>query len=168
MKNNKGITLIALAIMIIVIIIIASVTVYSGISAIKDSKEKKLQTELETVQHAVLENYSKYLLTKDLPAEDGTVQYIIGTKITYAEAKSVADRMGVTLKTNNYDTASSTDTTEFYYRLDEEQLKNIGVENLVEDGVEIDKYIVNYATGEVMNESKSNEKVLYVYAVDLR
>ena len=76
--------------------------------------------------------------------------------------------MGVTLKTNNYDTASSTDTTEFYYRLDEEQLKNIGVENLVEDGVEIDKYIVNYATGEVMNESKSNEKVLYVYAVDLR
>ena len=63
MKNNKGITLIALAIMIIVIIIIASVTVYSGISAVKDSKEKKLQTELETVQHAVLENYSKYLLT---------------------------------------------------------------------------------------------------------
>lgn len=167
MKNSKGITLIALAIMIIVIIIIASVTVYSGISAIRDSKEKKLQAELETVQHAVLENYSKYLLTKDLPAE-GETKYIVGTKITYAEAKSVADRMGVTLKTNNYDTDSSTDDTEFYYRLDKDQLRQIGVENLVEDGVEIDKYIVNYATGEVMNESKANEIVLYVYAVDLR
>lgn len=168
MKSNKGVTLIILTVMIIVIIIIASITIYSGTNVIKESKEKKLQTELETVQHAVLENYSKYLVTKDLPSEGGTAEYIIGTKITYAEAKNVANKMGVDLKVNNYDSASLTDNTQFYYRLGEEQLKQIGVENLVEDGIEIDKYIVNYATGEVMNESKADEKVLYVYAVDLR
>ena len=41
----------------------------------------KIETELQTVQHAVLENYSKYLSTKDLPAEGGTPEYIIGTAL---------------------------------------------------------------------------------------
>ena len=36
-KNEKGVTLIALAVMIIVIVIIASVTVYSGTNSIQNA-----------------------------------------------------------------------------------------------------------------------------------
>ncbi len=168
MKNNKGITLIALSVMIIVLIIIASVVTYSGISVLRDSKTKKIETELQTVQHAVLENYSKYLSTKDLPAEGGTPEYIIGTKISFSTAKSIADKMGVTLKVNNYDGGTSTDETQFYYRLQEAQLREIGVTSAIELDEDVDTYIVNYATGEVMNETQADKMVLYVYAVDLR
>ena len=56
-KNEKGVTLIALAVMIIVIVIIASVTVYSGTNSIQNAKQRRLKVELDMVQHAVLENY---------------------------------------------------------------------------------------------------------------
>ena len=152
MKNNKGITLIALTVMVIVIIIIASVTVYSGINSVKNSKDKKYEAELGTIQHAVLENYSKYLSTKDLPKE-GTTNYLVGTKI---------------LKANDYDSNPSVEESECYYRLKEADLNKIGIVSTVESDIEADTYIVNYATGEVMNETQATERALYVYAVDLR
>ncbi len=40
-KNENGVTLIALAIMVIVMLMIASVTVYSGVISIQESKQKK-------------------------------------------------------------------------------------------------------------------------------
>ena len=167
MKNNKGITLIALTVMVIVIIIIASVTVYSGINSVKNSKDKKYEAELGTIQHAVLENYSKYLSTKDLPNE-GTTNYLVGTKITFADARAVANQIGVVLKANDYDSNPSVDESECYYRLKEADLNKIGIVSTVESDIEADTYIVNYATGEVMNETQATERALYVYAVDLR
>ena len=59
-KEQKGVTLIALVVMIIVIIVIATVTTYSGVSTLQDSKEKKMIVELEMIQHATLEVYTKY------------------------------------------------------------------------------------------------------------
>ena len=76
--------------------------------------------------------------------------------------------MGVTLKVNNYDGGTSTDETQFYYRLQEAQLREIGVTSAIELDEDVDTYIVNYATGEVMNETQADKMVLYVYAVDLR
>ena len=60
MKSNKGITLIALAVTIIVLIIIASVGTYSGVQALRDSKENAQLSEVRMIQQAVLENYTKY------------------------------------------------------------------------------------------------------------
>ena len=42
MKNQKGVTLIALVVMIIIILVIATITTYSGVNTLQDSKEKKL------------------------------------------------------------------------------------------------------------------------------
>ena len=74
-KNEKGVTLIALAVMIIVIVIIASVTVYSGTNSIQNAKQRRLKVELDMVQHAVLENYIKY-------KEFDDTKYLLGTPLT--------------------------------------------------------------------------------------
>ena len=50
----------------------------------------------------------------------------------------------------------------------EAQLREIGVTSAIELDEDVDTYIVNYATGEVMNETQADKMVLYVYAVDLR
>ena len=65
MKNQKGITLIALVITIIILLIIASVATYTGINAIQDSKNQSYMSEVEMLKQVVLENYTKYLTTKD-------------------------------------------------------------------------------------------------------
>ena len=62
---ENGITLTALAISIIVIIILASVTAYTAKDEITESKDSKAKAELEMVQHAVLEQYTKYKTTKN-------------------------------------------------------------------------------------------------------
>ena len=52
--------------------------------------------------------------------------------------------------------------------MQEAQLREIGVTSAIELDEDVDTYIVNYATGEVMNETQADKMVLYVYAVDLR
>ena len=64
-KYQKGVTLIALAVMVILILMIATTTIYSGVISIQESKQKRISIELETVQHAVLENYTKYKVLND-------------------------------------------------------------------------------------------------------
>ena len=44
-KNENGVTLIALAIMVIVMLMIASVTVYSGVISIQESKQKRIKIQ---------------------------------------------------------------------------------------------------------------------------
>ena len=83
-KNENGVTLIALAIMVIVMLMIASVTVYSGVISIQESKQKRIKIELETVQHAVLENYTKYKIYND-------EKYLVGTPITSENDSKIID-----------------------------------------------------------------------------
>ena len=75
MKNQKGVTLIALVVMIIIILVIATITTYSGVNTLQDSKEKKLIVELEMVQHAALEIYTKYKTV-------GIESYLVGEELT--------------------------------------------------------------------------------------
>lgn len=157
MRKNKGVTLISLVITVIVLTIIASVGTYSGISALKNAKENKLISELQMVQHAVLENYTKYLTTKGQAPED---KYIVGIKLTKAQVQAKV-ASGVELKAPSTITGNSQE----YYLLEEKDLAKIGITQSNYP------YIVNYATGEVINaeitETESGEP-LYVYSVDLR
>ena len=81
MKNNNGITLIALTVTIIVIIIIASVGTYSGMNSLREATERKQIAEVGVLQQAILENYTKYLTTKNNI-------YIRGTQLTYAAVQT--------------------------------------------------------------------------------
>lgn len=143
LKNNKGITLVALTITIILLLILASVTLYNGGDSIKVSKSNSLKAQLELVQHAILERYAEYNITKN-------ENEFVGTEITRQEAQTVANRISVTLKGEGT-----------YYRLTPEELGALGVQE------KEDTYIVNYQTGEVLNETETKTPlgdVLYTSA----
>ena len=53
MKNNKGITLVALVITIIVLIIISSIAIYSGTDTVRYTKFNKAKVEMEFMQATV-------------------------------------------------------------------------------------------------------------------
>lgn len=135
-KEEEGITIVSLVITFIVLLIISSIAVTLGVKGINSAKDSKLKAELGMVQHAVLEQYTKYKTTKDSV-------YLVGNKITKEEATRLATDMGVTL-VNIPDTYSNKD----YYMLDKAALTTIGIKDST------DEYVVNYVSGEVMNITK--------------
>lgn len=155
-RNNKGITLIALVITIVVLLIIASISIIGGIEGAKTAAENKLLTELDMVQHAVLERYTKVCVTKEA---------VPGTPKTITDVNIIAE--GIDLKGQEYDdneiNESDIGTYKYYYELDLDDLKKLGITNAK------DTYIVNYSTGEVFNETTPKTpsgKTLYTYAKD--
>ena len=148
LKNSKRITLSGLAITIIVLTILATVGTTVGITNVREAKDAKLDTELEMVQHAILEQYVKFETTKD-------VVYLVGNKLEKSEVDQIAQELDITL-VEIPDTYENKD----YYKLDKASLKEIGIQNTD------DEYIVNYISGEVINitSKKNDNKPLYTKA----
>lgn len=148
LKNSKGITLSGLAITIIVLTILATVGATVGITNVREAKDAKLDTELEMVQHAILEQYVKFETTKD-------VVYLVGNKLEKSEVDQIAQELDITL-VEIPDAYENKD----YYKLDKASLKEIGIQNTD------DEYIVNYISGEVINitSKKNDNKPLYTKA----
>lgn len=142
-KKNQGITLIALVITIIVLSILVGITLYSGTGAIREASKNKLLTELGMVQHAVMERYYQYTVTKD-------ESVLVGTEATTVQA--IAQKMGVSLLITAPESAE-----EKYYELSPEILKEIGIINTE------DTYIVNYKTGEVINKTQETIQSIPLY-----
>lgn len=165
MKNQKGITLIALVVTIIILLIIASVATYTGISSIQDSKNQSYISEVKMLQQVVVENYTKYLTTKD-------EKYLRGEPIDYSDMEeleynmnSKSSKENITLKMMDYGNVTSSANPVYYYRLSENDLKEMEVSVVNEDS-----YIINYYTGEVFNETllvTGDGVPLYVYATDV-
>lgn len=148
-NTQKGITLVALAVMIAVLSLISGVGLYLGKEAITQTKDSKLSTELNMVQHAVLEQYTKYKTTRD-------IDNLVGQKMDTEEVQTIASRIGVSL-VNIPNTYSNAD----YYKLNKQSLEKIGITNSE------DEYIVNYVSGEVINitlEKDNSNNPLYVKA----
>lgn len=142
-KYQKGVTLIALAVMVIVILMIATTTIYSGVISIQESKQKRISIELETVQHAVLENYTKYKVLND-------EQYLVGEPVDSLRDASISHfEYKLENKTNAF--AENASKVEKYYKLrDEGHFKALGLDDVMF------QYIVCYKTGEVMNTEVKN------------
>ena len=162
-KNNSGITLMALVITIIVLIILAAIGIGSATGmkgSINESKETVAITDLSKIQQVVLENYIKF---KQMNQE----KFLKGEPITFAEAKTELDKLGYSgeesLKVTSY---VETDPTTFYYKLNTRHLKEMGLQNIGSEN----EYIVNYSTGEVFNikqKKTSSGHILYVYSKDI-
>lgn len=160
MKKNKGITLIALVITIIVLLIILGIGIGAGISLNEETTKNKQITELNMVQQAVLEQYTKYKIVKD-------ENKIVGTKITnWTEVNEIVKSMNsnITLKIDESE-YNNVKSIEKYYKLGINDLRKIGISNTTDNVY----YIVNYTTGEVINaleKTTYNGEPLYIYAVD--
>lgn len=150
MKNNKGVTLIALITTLIVMLILISitmVTVKSSNSAVKKANINNKIYELREVHQAVLEAYIKYKQTNN-------ENYLAGTKLESADLLNEYEKgiNGVEFKEKeNFNN---------YYKLDSKNaLLGIGIKN------SSDYYIVNYTTGEVLNyttKKLSDGTILYL------
>ncbi len=164
-RKNKGITIISLTITIILLLIIASITVSIGMNSLKDSKENLKLSELNMVQQAVLENYTKYKTTNnDI--------YILGNQVSYSDMQTLISEINsknttgenITLKVSDY-TSGALDISIYYYELSQEDLEKMGISDTDET------YIVNFSTGEVINKTlkvTGSGKPLYTHAMDLR
>lgn len=145
-RRNNGITLIALVITIILLLIISGISITGTITDQKQAEANTQITELNIIQHAILERYTKSQLTKEkLP----------GTMIEKAEAQSVIDE--IKSKTGEDITLKGTE----YNQLNKSDLENLGITG------EEDTYIVNYKTGEVINKTQKVTKTgvgLYTYS----
>ncbi len=149
LREEKGVTLIALVVTIIVLLILAGVTISSTMDGVDDAQENKLWSELEAVQHAVVQRYTKYQLTKD-------TSMLVGKQVNPEPLPN-----GKKWKLNQ---ADSTEAEKAYYELNTDALSQLGLEPGT--GSYTDTYIVNYYTGEVYNKTRqkvpNGETVLYM------
>lgn len=134
-KRENGITMLALVITIIILTIIASIVIRYTINGMEYSKQKKLLSDLEVVQHAVYERYEQYKMT-------GNESFLVG-KIANGTDRNI-------LKENSWEIDVPTSKEDNYYILDKDCLKTIGINNSE------DEYIVNYKTGECFNLTKKS------------
>ena len=136
--REEGITLVSLVITVIVLIILAGVGVYAGVQSIREASSDKLESELGMVQHAVFQQYYSYTVSKD-------GKYIVGEPVNISEIDAIESEMGITMQKG--EEIENLPIAEKYYRLTPTLLESIGIE-----GSE-DTYIVDYSTGEVLNET---------------
>ena len=169
-KNNKGITLITLVITVIVLLILAT----TGITAIRTSmnqvKDDQLNTELGIVRQAIIEQYALAEAVEKIkvPENEPQVSFWIGTRIHETDLNSIAIPTNENINPNDKNAPIFTERLkeyhpqfqeDFYYRLNPEELKKIGIHDASDD------YLVNYGTAEVYNETKqmtSNAYLLYL------
>ncbi|MCX4302448.1 MAG: hypothetical protein OSJ66_00320 [Clostridia bacterium] len=150
-KNEKGITLVALILTIIITIMIAGITINLGMDSINSTRDRKLQAELEMVGQATITEYSKAMELGYI--KEGSTQIpqnFIGTPTSNPEALptgtwALSDSEAVGYKS--------------YFVLNPQALEKLEILNSNHT------YIINYYTGEVFNQTKqksSQGQTLYI------
>ena len=122
MKNNKGITLITVVVMIIIIIIIATTSLLNASKLMNNSRDMAMDQKIETVRQAVKARQSEIGMQGSI-APTGDQQYV--GKYSPLIAQDSIEAKG-------------------WYLLNEEALKDLGVNNLREF------FLVNYQKGIVI------------------
>ncbi len=155
-KQENGVTLMVLTIIIIVLLILTAITVNIGKGGIKESKENAMLSELGMVQNAVLQRKTKADLTNEAyPGEIITTAGIdLDEVIDDINANTASGEETVTRKDSN-------DENYYYLSNSNNGLSVLGISNSE------DEYIVNYETGEVINYTTlvtGTGKPLYIYA----
>ena len=151
-RKNEGITLVTLVVTVVLLLIISGISITGTLRGHKETEEASQISELNMIQHAILERYTKAQLTKEtLP----------GTKMNISEVQKIIDE----INDNSGENINLKDLKDLkgaeYKQLSTADLENLGVTK------EDDTFIVNYKTGEVINASKKvtkSGKALYIYA----
>ena len=146
-ENNKGVTLIALAITIAVLIIIASITIKFGSESINKAKVQNIKTNMlliETKAKECVENANfKLGKTDNLGDTEKTTRINEAKKELKGIEITEADNINIELNDYNY-----------YYKLTEDNLKDMGLSNIKlsdTDELYIVKYDIQNAKVEIYN-----------------
>lgn len=146
LRKNEGITMVTLVTTIIVLSIISGISITGTIRGNKETEETTQISELNMIQHAILERYTESQITKEnLP----------GTSIDKTQVQTIIDEMNSTSGENIILKGTE------YKELSIYDLKKLGITK--EDNI----FIVNYKTGEVINKTlkvTKSGKALYTYS----
>ena len=146
-RKNEGITLVTLVVTVVLLLIISGISITGTLRGHKETEEASQISELNMIQHAILERYTKSQFTKE--------DLLPGTEIDKVEVEGIIKEINsesgenIELKGTKYKQLSKTD------------LEKLGITK------EDDTFIVNYKTGEVINASKKitkSKKALYTYS----
>lgn len=148
LKNSKGITIITLIITIIVMIILATISIKYGLRSINSVQDSTIETGLETVQQALIQQYTK------VNSIGGDKKEYYGTPQSEKDIEKILEKHGVKGSenkfnllnfdyTNNKYTSTVTEDNA-YYLLNPSDLEKLGI-----TGAKGSSYLVNYSTGEV-------------------
>ena len=148
-KNNKGITLMALVITIIIILIFASITVNQGYGLIKEAKIQNLETNLLAIR-AKAKEYGENVDAKNWAEEDETEK----------QNKNEEEFIN-TYKLNLFDASEMAwDDPEYtYYSLDKESFDNMDLSEIYDDNDE--EYIIGYKTSDL-----SEIEIIYAEGIE--
>ena len=148
-KNNKGITLMALVITIIIILILASITVNQGYGLIKEAKIQNLETNLLAIR-AKAKEYGENVDAKNWAEEDETEK----------QNKNEEEFIN-TYKLNLFDASGKAwDDPEYtYYSLDKESFDNMDLSEIYDDNDE--EYIIGYKTSDL-----SEIEIIYAEGIE--
>ena len=166
--STNGITLITLVITIVVLFIILGITLNYGTSEINSVSNKKLESELQIMQEAVMQRYALVKSANQLgviaPAitsnakitatsESNRPSGLVGTRIADSQTVLNSGFEEVSLRSNYASGTTDKAFEEFYYLLDESDLQSLGVKkgNSSNDDTSNRSYIVNYLTGEIFD-----------------
>ena len=143
MKNENGITLLALVITLTAMAIIGLTIFYAAEGIDTKVEDDALKAELDIVHHIVLQEYNKKLTLGE------EYKYIHEeTTVTETELENYQTSLNVIFEK----------THDKYYKLTPANLKSLGAKNVSSD------YLVCYETGEVANILKyktSDGEILY-------
>ena len=168
MKNNKGVTMISLALTILILVILATMTMYYGESAVKEAKLQDLKTNMLLIQASLKNDLEKYHFETNSLDEatknSKKSEYLKGTILSdssITEVKEAFDKIEnssqVRKKINkdypqvsnfkivNDDIEYNSDEDKFqYYYLDNNTLSQLGLKDVKSDS-ENGYYIVAYS-----------------------
>ena len=127
-KNNKGITLVALVITVIIILVIGAITVYEGSRLVDEAKYEDVKTNMLLIQ-AEVKNFAEQAkfegLTMDKILEDG---------ITLDDKTLIISEPDSSLSSKIQEIKSKGNTTEngelVLYQIDEENMSELNLGSL--------------------------------------
>ena len=154
-KNNKGITLIALTITIIILLILASITIYSGKESIKKAQLESLKTNMLLIK-AKAKEY----------VEQASFKNGVNKSEISEEAKN--ELKGKEANASDYSKQNITiNGGEILYKLTSDNLKEMGLKDVKLGSNEeyLVKYNIKDVTVEVYNTSGYENKGTTVYSL---
>lgn len=145
LKENKGITIIALVIMIIVILILAGISLIEGTSLIKQTKIENLMTNMITIR-AKSKVFAEEVNAEVWDVEDKSTK----RQNLYSEKYSMSVPSNETELISKVDSSVNTGNSCECYEITKETLSVMGLDELVNE-TENGEYIVVYDSSDYTN-----------------
>lgn len=145
LKENKGITIIALIVMIIVILILAGISLVEGTSLLKKTKVENLMTNMITIR-AKAKVYAEEVNAKVWDVEEKSSE----RRDLYSEDYSMSVPSNETDLISKVDSSVNKGNGCEAYEITKETLSKMGLDELVDETNDGD-YIVIYDAGDYTN-----------------